>query len=644
MLFDIPYFDQLPKGYQEAVKKLSFVLTILQDSNNSTKLKSMTKFVKTYTTISPIWEYMKRNTDCTENFTEQRLCHFYSYYLVSNFGYLKKRFSQKPLNKKIYAGAYSTILMSRITRPCQSMAEYKNFLQYSEEALKYPSENLKEIYLHYCINLGSFISDKIVCRYQRSLELFYELKAVEKDDEKWVEYLLTKVEDETFIITNFEFRLEEFPWSQRLWHFYIDFLKKINSKSILDVYSRYCRFFIADHIGQDDYCTEIERFAKYSNMNVTKWWIDIIKISVNVDKRFEILEKALSPKITTTKRMIKFAQKFTNKFEPVEEMEELIQNAKQNRIKCDISSKDILSDPTFTDESLCFCSNGVYFGAPISPTSNESNNSTVSSCNIVGNFETYKFQQFCFPKTICNYIFQNPHYLLQQKLLSTCKYFVILYQTPICCNIVIKMSPIPEFYEQSIKIPESSIAAVKNFYVTNSLDAGETENSFTISNLCSTVYKFDLKYLKLHTQNLTKREFEFLTAPGNIESAYMISVSITDKYGNDATLEEIMEKFPNATRLILCIPTSYSSETAQKMLQQKRTVKIEMFEVWLQEVEAESFCQFIKKNAAPYAQIYLHFPESTQFDILQNLGQKVREMLDTWEPQSEKPVIDILNF
>uniref|UniRef100_A0A914PTJ2 Uncharacterized protein n=1 Tax=Panagrolaimus davidi TaxID=227884 RepID=A0A914PTJ2_9BILA len=447
---------------------------------------------------------------------------------------------------------------------------------------------------------------------------------------------LLKVDNEDYIITNFEFRLEAFPWNKKLWEFYINYLKKINSKSILYVYSRYCRFFIDDIIAKEKYSNEIERIEKDLKINVTKWWIDIILMESNKEKAYKIFEEILSSKTPKSKKLLKFAQKFL-KEKKTQKFTNLIQSAKRYITKDADSetSKDVLSNPAFENEILTFNFDGnVFFSIPTI-------DSIVQPFNTIGNFNTYMFQQFSFPKTICNYIFDNTNYIFRQKLFLTCKYFVVRYQTPICCNIVIKSSSNPIFYEQSIAIPESSITAVKNFYVGNTLDAWITENSLTVSNLCSIVFQFDLKYLKLHTQKLTQKEFEFLTAPGNIKSVYLVSVSIIDSNGKGATLEDIMKRFPKASRIRLFTSTEYSNETAQNLLTQKRNTKIEYFEFYSFALNVESFCQFIQENMAPQSQILVML-ENVEEEYLQVFKSSIENMIKIWEPQNEKPVIDVL--
>jgi hypothetical protein len=85
-----------------------------------------------------------------------------------------------------------------------------------------------------------------------------------------------------------------------------------------------------------------------------------------------------------------------------------------------------------------------------------------------------------------------------------------------------------------------------------------------------------------------------LTTPGNIKSVYLVSVSIIDLNGKEATLENIMKRFPKSSRIRLFSSTEYSNETAQNLLTQKRNTKIEHIEFFSFALNVESFCQFIQ--------------------------------------------------
>uniref|UniRef100_A0A914QHV3 Uncharacterized protein n=1 Tax=Panagrolaimus davidi TaxID=227884 RepID=A0A914QHV3_9BILA len=86
------------------------------------------------------------------------------------------------------------------------------------------------------------------------LELYPRIKAAESGDiEKWFQ-LLVEVDDVDFVKDNVECRLGKNLFYVQLWKLYLAFLKeKKQYKTLLETYSKYCRFFLDDKEMLEEY-------------------------------------------------------------------------------------------------------------------------------------------------------------------------------------------------------------------------------------------------------------------------------------------------------------------------------------------------------------------------------------------------------
>jgi hypothetical protein len=128
----------------------------------------------------------------------------------------------------------------------QGMLASKAVLNEYESYLKFPNMHLDRCYLLY-EKFKSSPVDKV--KYNENVdktkELLQLIKSSEDNVEEWFKWI-TLVENEKFIRFNAEYRLSKDMSNKQLWKLYIRFLKENNQKEMLQVYSKYCRFFDDD--------------------------------------------------------------------------------------------------------------------------------------------------------------------------------------------------------------------------------------------------------------------------------------------------------------------------------------------------------------------------------------------------------------
>uniref|UniRef100_A0AC35GAU7 Suppressor of forked domain-containing protein n=1 Tax=Panagrolaimus sp. PS1159 TaxID=55785 RepID=A0AC35GAU7_9BILA len=86
-----------------------------------------------------------------------------------------------------------------------------------------------------------------------------------------------KIDTKKSVIANIELRLgsKKSCTNKDIWKYYIEYLRDRNPIAMLEVYLRYCRFFISDIEMVKKYRNEIERIGKLEAVSV--FWIDTIE-------------------------------------------------------------------------------------------------------------------------------------------------------------------------------------------------------------------------------------------------------------------------------------------------------------------------------------------------------------------------------
>uniref|UniRef100_A0A914PA39 Uncharacterized protein n=1 Tax=Panagrolaimus davidi TaxID=227884 RepID=A0A914PA39_9BILA len=141
--------------------------------------------------------------------------------------------------------------------------------------------------------------------------------------------------------------------------------------------------------------------------------------------------------------------------------------------------------------------------------------------------------RIAFPGPIIYYIRKYANSYILQKLFQTCKYFFFRQPTPFCYRFIFS-DTVKETKYNYISMGTSTTAKImpKNLFIQNALHVSEQSNKLALSKFLPNFYKFEIKFLRIHNQKLTKKEFEFIVKEGNIEIVELSDVFI---YENDAS-------------------------------------------------------------------------------------------------------------
>uniref|UniRef100_A0AC34FLU3 Uncharacterized protein n=1 Tax=Panagrolaimus sp. ES5 TaxID=591445 RepID=A0AC34FLU3_9BILA len=130
------------------------------------------------------------------------------------------------------------------------------------EDLCFPN-NLLEFYLYFYENLNTnrHLPQKIIKRNKEMKKLYEKIKAVKENEEAWIK-AMEEADDIDFVKQNLEKKLGEDLTNKKLWILYIKYLKEYDIKELLQVYSKYCRFFVDDVGMKEEYQKAAKKYGK----------------------------------------------------------------------------------------------------------------------------------------------------------------------------------------------------------------------------------------------------------------------------------------------------------------------------------------------------------------------------------------------
>ena len=357
-------------------------------------------------------------------------------------------------------------------------------------------------------------------KYQKALNLYEVIKG--KPLEEYV-YLL---KDEDFAIECIEWELGRSPTSQKLWNFYIKFLKDHEKPGeLLNVYSRYCRLFVSDQQMREEYLAQIRRSE--ATLNVTKWWIDYI----GIEKHFGSIEAA------------------QNLIEDVKAKNSTLRTSEDSKVihQLSLSAVDV--------PRTSFSNVKVVHHDEVA----DKNFNFKKNMNGFRHFRVFPHQlqdqSFAFPKPLQNYIFDSANNKLKHTLIQTCKYLNYRENQIFCHNLSISYASCmrQDYRQQSRCLRPSylSVTKLNNYCVTNTLEinphsfGGQPKDYTHIFSKIVRIIKWDIKFICLVEQTLTLKELNLLPCH-QIKIATLMDVEI---YGDNGKLraEDLICLFPMAT-------------------------------------------------------------------------------------------------
>uniref|UniRef100_A0A914Q621 Uncharacterized protein n=1 Tax=Panagrolaimus davidi TaxID=227884 RepID=A0A914Q621_9BILA len=101
-------------------------------------------------------------------------------------------------------------------------------------------------------------SKSLIEKIERMEKLYWRIKAASGNLEKWIK-IMVGTNDAEFVKHNIEQKLGNDLTNKKLWRLYIDYLRKNDRKEMLQVYSKYCRYFLEDTKMKEEYQRETEK-------------------------------------------------------------------------------------------------------------------------------------------------------------------------------------------------------------------------------------------------------------------------------------------------------------------------------------------------------------------------------------------------
>uniref|UniRef100_A0AC35FBB3 Uncharacterized protein n=1 Tax=Panagrolaimus sp. PS1159 TaxID=55785 RepID=A0AC35FBB3_9BILA len=142
-----------------------------------------------------------------------------------------------------------------------TMLVSKSFVNKSLDQLSYPNHRLRHNLMLYQRCSSSPPPKSLIEKVERMEKLYWRIKAASGNLEKWIK-IMAETNDAEFVKHNIEFKLGNDLTNKKLWRLYIDYLRKNDRKEMLQVYSKYCRYFLEDTKMKEEYQRETEKMEE----------------------------------------------------------------------------------------------------------------------------------------------------------------------------------------------------------------------------------------------------------------------------------------------------------------------------------------------------------------------------------------------
>lgn len=143
------------------------------------------------------------------------------------------------------------------------------------------------------------------------------------------------------------------------------------------------------------------------------------------------------------------------------------------------------------------------------------------------------------------------------KLQKSCKYFFVILETVSCHRLVVTGLENTATFKTSLMISESDLEVIKleNFIVENSLEITQKCSVLALSNLITKIHSCELRYLTIYNQQITFKDFKFLTETQTLEYLFFNNVLIWQNKDMEdrqiVFIEDIVHQLPTVTNLTL---------------------------------------------------------------------------------------------
>uniref|UniRef100_A0AC35GIH3 Uncharacterized protein n=1 Tax=Panagrolaimus sp. PS1159 TaxID=55785 RepID=A0AC35GIH3_9BILA len=251
MILSKEFYDQCSPTYQKVIDELEEKISELEAQSeeaknpdemneNVSQIKAaILKFAQKHLTPKEYWDYCIAQLSDLDFDEYEKQCYEINAIAYQHFYYDKELDMLR--NPEGDGDIYLT-LMDFQSKYYVDEGDYTA----DERDISFPHNRLKECFRYIESNASRLPSTKVYKRYEEMKEMYSKIKAAEENVEEWFK-LLIEVDNGYFVIDNVEYRLGQTLLDRKLWMLYIEFLKqKEKHEDLLQVYSRYCRFFLDD--------------------------------------------------------------------------------------------------------------------------------------------------------------------------------------------------------------------------------------------------------------------------------------------------------------------------------------------------------------------------------------------------------------
>uniref|UniRef100_A0A914PB13 Uncharacterized protein n=1 Tax=Panagrolaimus davidi TaxID=227884 RepID=A0A914PB13_9BILA len=356
--------------------------------------------------------------------------------------------------------------------------------------LMLPHPELKQYLLCYEKDQFSPLTKDFVKYVEKMQQLFMKIKASESDSPTWFN-LLKEANDPEYLKQNVENFLLKNLSNQKLWKIYINYLKEIDPKEMLQVYSKYCRCFLEDEEMKEKYKNEMEIYGPI----FVKW--------KNAFDFENVAERVPSP---TAKEYIMSSKNIRSKKRKLEEDE------KPPKFVCPkVDLNKIFSQDWSLPKPII-----RYIASQTHPPTSEK---LLQSCKY---FFKHNSVLYCY-KASSLYVHGNYDIKENSFLIS------------------ISSFNSPPFNKKNIYISNVLI-----FHGVNSKFLNIPCNATLSEAIKNSIFQCDAKFIDIKNQNLSEKEFQFLVGHGNVKYLVLDDIHIFENSENndEMALEEIFKMTP----------------------------------------------------------------------------------------------------
>uniref|UniRef100_A0A914QJE7 Uncharacterized protein n=1 Tax=Panagrolaimus davidi TaxID=227884 RepID=A0A914QJE7_9BILA len=254
-------------------------------------------------------------------------------------------------------------------------------------------------------------------------------------------------------------------------------------------------------------------------------------------------------------------------------------------------------------------------------------------------------QNFSIPMPIIRYMLTNGTVRQKNILYETCKQLFLLQPFPICCNITFteKRSNKNCIIGQSLRLFRSPPPKIGNLFLTKTLTIDAPKSSTVLSKLICKIAKCEIWSLDVVGQIISWKNLQFLLEAETIKHFSFIEGKIFANDENIIPIEDVIEALPVADKIYLN-SAAFTQNTFAKLAPLNRKEKFKYFEIGNVDCSFNfnDFENFVKEHFQPKAEIILRVKQQTSLELIRNVNQKLKVLLENWTSKETKPKITVL--